>query len=232
MGGQEEGFSVINAFLSFSELGAEWVMWLMIVLGFVAIVLFFERLRLFLGTRGDAPAIARDLVRLLDERDLEKARSRVSRGHAMEERVLADALESYERGSHVVEQVILSSLAREKQRFERFLNYFGTLGNNAPFIGLFGTVIGIIISFKALGNNPKGGLEVVGPGIAEALVATAVGLLVAIPAVVMFNYFKGMLKQRVGNTDFLGRIVLARLKHDEGGGQAATAAGPDLGKGG
>ncbi len=229
MGAQEEGFSVIGAFLSFSELGAEWVMWLMIVLGFIAIVLFFERLRLFLGTRVDAPAIARDLVRLLDDRDLAKARARVARGHAMEERVLADALEAYDRGSHVVEQIILSSLARERQRFERFLTYFGTLGNNAPFIGLFGTVIGIIISFKALGDNPKGGLEVVGPGIAEALVATAVGLLVAIPAVVMFNYFKGMVKTRVGNTDFLGRIVLARLKHDEGE-PVDPPQGPELAK--
>lgn len=223
MGGQEEGFSVIGAFMSFAELGAEWVMWLMIVLGFGAIVLFFERLRLFLTTRVDAPAIARDLVRLLDDRQLAQARARVQRGHAMEERVLADALEAYERGSHVVEQVILSSLAREKQRFERFLSYFGTLGNNAPFIGLFGTVIGIILAFKALGENPKGGLEVVGPGIAEALVATAVGLLVAIPAVVMYNYFKTLVKARVGNTDFLGRIVLARLKHDEG--RVADAAG-------
>ncbi len=229
MGGQEEGFSVIGAFLSFAELGAEWVMWLMIVLGFVAIVLFFERLRLFMTTRVDAPGIARDLVRLLDAGEIEDARKRVSRGHAMEERVLADALEAYDRGSHVVEQVILSSLARERQRFDRFLTYFGTLGNNAPFIGLFGTVVGIILAFKALGENPKGGLEVVGPGIAEALVATAVGLLVAIPAVVMFNYFKGMLKARVGNTDFLGRIVLARLKHDEG--HAPAAPGPELAKG-
>jgi biopolymer transport protein ExbB/TolQ len=215
MNAEEDGFSVINAFLGFAELGAEWVMWLMIILGFIAIVLFFERLRLYLTTRVDAPSLARDLVRMLDARELDQARTRVHRGHAMEERVLADALEAWPRGSLVVEQIMMSSIAREKQRFDRFLTYFGTLGNNAPFIGLFGTVIGIILSFKALGENPKGGLEVVGPGIAEALVATAVGLLVAIPAVVMFNYFKGMLKARVGNTDFLGRILLARLKHEE-----------------
>ncbi len=215
MDAEAEGFSVINAFLGFAELGAEWVMWLMLVLGFIAIVLFFERLRLYLTTRVDAPALARDLVHLLDKRQVDEARAKVARGHAMEERVLADALEAWPRGSHVVEQIMMSSIARERQRFDRFLTYFGTLGNNAPFIGLFGTVVGIILAFKALGANPKGGLEVVGPGIAEALVATAVGLLVAIPAVVMFNYFKGMLKERVGNTDFLGRIVLARLKHDE-----------------
>ncbi len=211
MGEQADGFSIITAFLSFAELGAEWVMWLMVILGFILIVLTVERLALYLRTRVDAPSIGRDLVRLLDDGDLDGARKRVANGIAMEERVLADALEAYERGGHVVEQVVMSSLARERLRFDRFLNYFGTLGNNAPFIGLFGTVIGIIVSFKELGKNPKGGLEVVGPGIAEALVATAVGLLVAIPAVVLFNYFKGMQKQRVGNVDFLARIVLAQL---------------------
>ena len=215
MTGETEGFSPIAAFLQFAELGAEWVMWVLIALGFFAIVLLFERLRLYLRTRVDAPGLARQLVEKLEAGDVEGARAMFSRGAAMEERVLADALDAYGRGAHAVEQILASSLARERQRFERFLPYFGTLGNNAPFIGLFGTVIGIIVSFKALGENPKGGLEVVGPGIAEALVATAVGLLVAIPAVVAFNVFKNALKQRMGNTEFLGRIVLAQLGHEK-----------------
>jgi len=213
--GQTEGFSPVAAFLRFAELGAEWVMWLMIALGFVMIVVFVERLRLYLVTRVDAPGLARRLVDLLESGDLAGARELVARGSAMEERVLHDALEAYDRGAATVEQILQSSLARERQRFERFLSYFGTLGNNAPFIGLFGTVIGIIVAFKELGANPKGGLEVVGPGIAEALVATAVGLLVAIPAVVVYNSFRGALKTRVGNTDFLGRIVLAQLGRDD-----------------
>ena len=81
-------------------------------------------------------------------------------------------------------------------------------------MGLFFGHIGIIIAFKQLGENPKGGLEVIGPAISEALVATAVGLLVAIPAVVLFNLFKSMLKVRIGNTDYLMRIILAYL-HDQ-----------------
>lgn len=210
MESNSEGFSVIEAFLSFAELGAEWVMWLMIVLGFVVIVLAVERLRLYLSTKVDAPALGRDLVQLLGDGDVSAARERVQRGAGMEERVLADALEVFDRGPESIEQIMMSSLAREKQRYDRFLSYFGTVGNNAPFIGLFGTVIGIILAFKELGKNPQGGLEVVGPAIAEALVATAVGLLVAIPAVVIYNWFKGTVKTRVGNTDFLGRIVLAQ----------------------
>ena len=73
------------------------------------------------------------------------------------------------------------------------LNFLGTLGANAPFIGLFGTVLGIIHAFKDLALTEGGGGPAVMAGIAEALVATAVGLLVAIPAVVMYNYFHGRL---------------------------------------
>jgi len=69
-------------------------------------------------------------------------------------------------------------------------------------------VIGVIISFKELGNNPKGGLEVVGPGISEALVATAVGLLVAIPAVIMFNTLKSQVRTRVQNSELVFRHLL------------------------
>ena len=206
-----DGLSVINAFLNFAHFGAEWVMWLLIGLGLVAAALVVERLWLYARTQVDAPGIARRLVVALDADDLEEARALVARGMAMEERVLADALDAWPRGPKVVEQIMASSVERERQRFDRFLSFFGTLGNNAPFIGLLGTVIGIIVSFQQLAANPKGGLEVVGPGIAEALVATAVGLLVAIPAVIAFNTCKGVVKARLGNTDFLGRIVLAQL---------------------
>ena len=210
-----EGFSVISAFLNFAELGPEWVMYLMIALGFLMIALSVERAWLYASTRVDVPALARGLIDHLDRGDVEAARKLVTSGRALEERVVADALEVWGRGPFAVEQILASSVARERQRYERYLTYLGTVGNNAPFIGLLGTVIGIIVSFQALGRNPKGGLEVVGPGIAEALVATAVGLVVAIPAVVAFNAFKAQLKARVGNADFLGRIILAAMSRPE-----------------
>jgi biopolymer transport protein ExbB len=206
--------SLINAFLNFATFGAEWVMWLLVALGFVLLVIAFERLRLYLGTRVDAPDIARRLVPLLDQGKVEEARRLVARGRAMEERVLADALDAWAQGPVVIEQIIRSAVVREQQRYDRFLGFLGTIGNNAPFVGLFGTVVGIIAAFRELAGNPKGGLEVVGPGIAEALVATAVGLLVAIPAVVAFNTFKGMVKTRLGNSQFLGGIVLATVHRD------------------
>jgi len=208
-------FDLIHSFLSFANLGAGWVMWLMVGLAFGLTVLVFERLRLFKRTEIDAPKMGKALIACLEEGELEGARGLVSRGFAMEERVLADGLQAWSRGSRSVELVMRGSLERERQRFERFLGYMGTVGSNAPFVGLFGTVIGIVLSFQDLAANPKGGMAVVGPGIAEALVSTAVGLLVAIPAVVAFNYFQGALSRRIGNVEFLSVIVLSQLTAEE-----------------
>ena len=209
-------FSIIKAFENFASLGAEWVMWLMVFLGFAMIILAIERFLLLNKTRVNASEIARELVDLLDQGQASIAQKNLADGLSMEQRVLFDGLAQYDRGRMYVEQIMLSTLTRERQRYNRYLNYFGTIGNNAPFIGLFGTVIGIILAFKKLGEDPKGGLEVIGPLISEALVATAVGLLVAIPAVVLFNWFKSEVKERVSNTDFLMRIVIAHTHEGEG----------------
>jgi biopolymer transport protein TolQ len=84
--------------------------------------------------------------------------------------------------------------SREGLRLERGLNFLATTGSAAPFIGLFGTVIGIINAFHDIGRAGTASLAVVAPGIAEALIATAMGLFAAIPATVFYNYFVGELR--------------------------------------
>ena len=209
------GFDIVGAFLKFANLGAGWVMWLIVGLAFVLTVLIIERIRLYKMTRVDAPRIGKALVEHLDHADLDQAKNLVAPGRGMEERVIADGLHAWRRGARAVEQIMRSSLERERQRFERFLGYMGTVGSNAPFIGLFGTVLGIVTSFQDLAANPKGGMAVVGPGIAEALVSTAVGLIVAIPAVVAFNTFKAIVARRISNAEFLSGIVLSQLEAEK-----------------
>jgi biopolymer transport protein ExbB len=208
----EHGVNLIQTFLRLAGLGAEWVMWLLLAMGFLSLVVVFERLVLFTSTRVDVTRTARQLVRLLAAGKLDEAQQLVKAGKALEERVVADALSLYGEGPDAVEEIMAASMIRERQRYERYLSYLGTVGSNGPFIGLLGTVIGVILAFAELGRNPKGGLEVVGPGISEALVATAVGLLVAIPALMSFNWLKAMLKKRVANADFLCHIVVAQLR--------------------
>jgi biopolymer transport protein TolQ len=81
------------------------------------------------------------------------------------------------------------TIAREMARLERYLGFLATVGSTAPFIGLFGTVWGIMNSFQSIAASRNTSLAVVAPGIAEALFATALGLIAAIPAVVAYNKF-------------------------------------------
>lgn len=90
-----------------------------------------------------------------------------------------------------LERSIAWGAAAQARRLERGLPFLATTGSTAPFIGLFGTVIGIIVAFQSIGEAGQASLAVVGPGIAEALVATAVGLLAAIPAMMAYNAFGG-----------------------------------------
>jgi len=111
-----------------------------------------------------------------------------------------------------LEELMLSKLKEERLKLEKFLPVLGTLGNISPFIGLFGTVIGIIRAFAAL--DAAGGQ--VSPNlmseIGEALVATAIGIIVALPAVATFNLFQRIIKSRIARGESLGHDVLAFLK--------------------
>lgn len=101
---------------------------------------------------------------------------------------------SYERGASSpialqtrIEKAMDVALARESERLESRLMFLATVGSASPFVGLFGTVIGIMTSFQAIAGSKSTNLAVVAPGIAEALLATALGLLAAIPAVIAYN---------------------------------------------
>ncbi len=98
-----------------------------------------------------------------------------------------------EMGSHIdnIERALRRSVMGEILHLEKFIDFLGTIGSSAPFIGLFGTVWGIMNSFHEIGKKGVATLATVAPGISEALIATATGLAAAIPAYVAFNFFNG-----------------------------------------
>jgi len=100
-----------------------------------------------------------------------------------------------------LERSIGWSASTQANRLENGLPFLATTGSSTPFIGLFGTVIGIIASFQSIGEAGQATLAVVGPGIAEALVATAVGLFAAIPATIAYNSFAGRIDQIVSTLE-------------------------------
>ena len=106
-----------------------------------------------------------------------------------------------------LEELLATKRLEERLKLERNLGILGTMGNTAPFIGLFGTVVGIIKAFRDLALSGAGGPAVVAKGIAEALVATAAGMAVAIPAVILYNYFM----RKVKTVSVAMEVVSSRL---------------------
>ena len=111
----------------------------------------------------------------------------------------------------VVERSLRKTAIDQSNRLERALSFLATTGNTTPFIGLFGTVWGIMESFRGIGLKGSANLAVVAPGISEALIATAAGLAAAIPAVVAFNYFNNKVtvlrsEMDLFSADFLGLV--------------------------
>jgi biopolymer transport protein ExbB len=202
---------ITERFLAFTLLGAEWVLWLLIFLSVVSIAIMIERAWFFANHRIDLESLQERLRRALAKGDVEAAKKHVT-GDSVEEAVMRSGLAEVSRGVEAVGAAMSGAKASQRLRLERNLSVLGTLGNNAPFIGLFGTVLGIIKAFHDLSGNQAGGVAVVMSGISEALVATAVGLMVAIPAVVGFNFFQRRVRHHISNVDSLAHEVLAELK--------------------
>ncbi len=168
---------------------SEWVLWLLLTLSVMSIGVMLERALYFSSNR--LPN-SEDLALKLAKGELDQVKKELEGKKGMEASVLREALDAVSKGAHSVEEIIAAAVARERPQYERFLSFLGTLGSNAPFIGLFGTVLGIIKAFHDLGATGAKGAAIqqtVMAGISEALVATAVGLAVAIPAVVGYNVF-------------------------------------------
>jgi len=200
--------------------GAGWIMWLMLGLSVISLGIILERAWFFYSLRDDLALLASDLRKALDE-SFDAAKKRLEASPSAEAAVVLAGLEIVGKGVASVETAMDGAAALQRIKLERRLAYLATLGNNAPFIGLFGTVIGIIGAFKALdAETSKVAADAAGQmankqvmgAIAEALVATAVGIAVAIPAVAANNTFQRMIKATLANTEALSKVLLAHLR--------------------
>jgi len=129
--------------------------------------------------------------------------------------ILKIGIANLSAGPESLEQILGSQRIYEKLMLEKNLLVLGTLGSNAPFIGLFGTVLGIIKAFNDLALAGTSGPTVVMRGVSEALVATAVGLLIAIPCVAAYNYFQNWIKRELSNSDRLTALLMAYAEKEK-----------------
>lgn len=200
--------------LAFTLLGSEWVLWLLIMLSILSVTIMVERGIAMSGRLTDFETLSSKLHKALAATDFKAARQILGEPRSPEVRVALIGLDELPRGATAAVEAMASARSRERLMLENHLGILGTLGNNAPFIGLFGTVLGIIKAFADLAKNQGGGAAVVMSGIAEALLATAVGLLVALPAVVAYNIFQGRIRRTMGRVDAMAHMILTGVRDE------------------
>lgn len=205
-------FNIQERLTAFANLGAGWVMWLLIILSVVVLAIVLERLYYLLSARDDVAAIQQDVRKHLLANDVEAARKRLAGSKSFEAQIVHSALEVLDRGPDAVEERLNSETTIVRQRMERNLAFIGTVGNNAPFVGLLGTVIGVIRSFREMEMTSGRVSQALMSEIGEALVATAIGLLVALPAVAFFNFFNRHIKTRMQLASAMGNDLLGFVK--------------------
>jgi biopolymer transport protein ExbB len=213
-------------FLKLTLVGAEWVLWVLVILSFVSVGIIVDRLWYFAEHRVDIAELAAKLEQFLRAGDLKSAWQLVAGSDAIECVVVAAGLAAVGRGTQACSEAMLSAKARTRSRLEARLAILGTIGANAPFIGLLGTVLGIVKAAHDMsvqsGTSGAADPSLVMAGVFEALVATAVGLCVAIPAVVAFNLLQRRVRTTNAQVDSLAHLVLSSLRADRSSQQVAS----------
>ena len=176
----------------------------MAFMSLLSLIVMAERLVVFRKSRSESRSFAEKMGAILAKGDLNTAAStNMGKNVGHLGRVISAGLMAY-RLSPANREVAVESVARalerqaqrEVQSLKRGLGLLATVGSTAPFVGLLGTVMGIVTAFQLMAASGSGGLGTVSAGIAEALVTTAIGLLVAIPAVMAYNYLQGWVDAR------------------------------------
>jgi biopolymer transport protein ExbB/biopolymer transport protein TolQ len=192
--------------------GGGWVLWLMIALSIVSLGIMLERFIFFARRRDDIDRLTAEMQTALQTNDVRGLRKILSNSRAIEAAVILRCADWIDRGPEAFRDVLDAELGKERRELERGTTYLGTLGNNAPFIGLVGTVLGVIQAFQQLGNQNKDAMGNVMVGIAEALIATGVGLCVALPAVVAFNLVNKSIGRVEANVEIMAKYIEAHLR--------------------
>lgn len=168
----------------------EWVILLLLLLWSVAgVAVICERIYALWGTLTKSEAFKNRVIEAVEKGDLAKAAALCETANDPLGEVFGRGLRVFAKTPHKTTEAVNSQRMVVLAGFKRYLWALGTVGSSAPFVGLFGTVVGILKAFQSMSQAGTGGFKVVSQGIAAALVATAAGLMVAIYAIIAYNYF-------------------------------------------
>jgi biopolymer transport protein ExbB/biopolymer transport protein TolQ len=201
----------MNDFSLFSMVKQGWpVLSILLAMSVISTAVFIDRWLSLRRTRCEATQFIRQTIRVIKERGLEAALAYCGKYRVpVAAAALAVLEQSGDRSTR--ERALEHAIQLEIHQLGRGVAMLGTIASTAPFVGLFGTVVGIIKAFANIAVSTGGGAEVVSAGIAEALVTTACGLLVAIPSVIYYNYCAHAIKHLAQETDLAVYELIAWL---------------------
>ena len=203
-------------FFVVAQYGHDFTLYLLVILSIFSIAFIFERARTLSNALAKSEAVTKQLQETLQSNSLKEFDTMNPDKDSFVGRAVAYGLRhTKEHGAKGLEEIFSSYTLNERPHLEKYLNFLATVGSNAPFIGLLGTVFGIMEAFRALATS-QGEITAVMVGISDALVATAIGLLVAIPAVVAYNYFQKKVKRIIQTLESAKDLCVAYAKATKG----------------
>jgi biopolymer transport protein ExbB len=177
----------------------------------IVLTFIFERWLFFKHTAIDADRFYIKIKDAFRNEGIEKAMTVCNTSLSPLAAVVKSGLEESDKSAHAASEMMDATAIEQRNKLEKNLNVLGTLGNIAPLIGLFGTVIGIIRAFHSLAVSGSGGPSVISAGIAEALITTASGLAVAVPAVIFYNYFLRRVSTTMSEIEVVSKKVMVLM---------------------
>lgn len=216
---------MIERLIEIAAVGPEWVLWLLLVLSLFSVGTIIERAIFFRRRRLKMVPFSRELEDKLRTEDLGAVRTLLKNTHGFESVALLRTLEWFDDGAEAMSEVLEAAIREQRLELDKGSAFLGTVGNNAPFVGLLGTVLGVVDAFQELGNTSGAAIGAVMGGISQALIATALGIAVALPAVVAYNLFTKRANDIEDNARALMNLVLAYSKSVRtASGNASTTA--------
>lgn len=198
---------LLQKLLAIALVSTEWIIWVLLILSVISVAVIIERFFVVRLKRGDLESLKQKIGSAMRKGNSAGIENILRQDNSSAAKILLETIQNTEKMGLAFEDSLDIAISEEKLRLESRISILGTLGNNAPFIGLFGTVLGIINAFHSLAQNTKGGPTIVMAGISEALIATALGLFIAIPAVGAYNYFIRRIKKIIVSAENFTRML-------------------------
>ena len=196
-----------------AQIADQVVLYILILLSVISLGMILERFFYLRKIKSQSDEARKRVRAAIQGHSIEDVETMPKDLDTIEGRAISYAMKHIkESGSKGLEEAFNSFALTERPELEKFLNFLATVGSNAPYIGLLGTVLGIMKAFNDLATTSDAGQQTVMAGISLALVATAAGLFVAIPAVVSYNYFQRQVRGILQGLDSVKELCLAYAK--------------------